>query len=61
MDEDSDVATYELFKQKYRDFHVNEPMGTVNDVVLPFEVERTTRGNLPVYTDFKMNGQQKRT
>ena len=22
---------------------------------------RTTRGNLPVYTDFKMNGQQKRT
>ena len=47
-------ATYALFKSRYTDFHVNTPLGTKED--LPFDVMRTHRGNLPVYSQLKMGG-----
>ena len=34
--------------------HRNEPLGLLED--LPFEVERTHKGNLPVYTDVRAGG-----
>ena len=39
--------------------HLNEPLGTVEP--LPFQIERTHKNNLPVYTDLKMGGQTKVT
>jgi len=33
---------------------LNEPLGVIDK--LPFEVERTSTGNLPVYTDFRAGG-----
>ena len=39
---------------------MNEPLGTLS-LDMPFEVKRTHRDNLPVYSEFKMNGQQKKT
>ena len=53
-------ATFEIF-QKYTNFHVNKPLGPVEDNKLPFEIERTHRGNLPVYSEYKHGGQQKKT
>ena len=46
--------------QKYKDFHVNEPLGPI-DSDIPFEIKRTHRDNLPVYSDFRLAGAQKRT
>ena len=49
---------------KYRDFHLNEPLGPAEPDLaepLPFTVERTHKNNLPVYTSYKCGGQQKRT
>ena len=57
-DEQEANATYDMF-EKYKEFHLNEPLGHQEE--LPFLVERTHKNNLPVYTDFKMGGQQKRT
>ena len=57
VDGDSE-STYKLF-EKYKNFHVNEPLKPLEP--LPFIVERTHRSNLPVYSDYKMGGQQKRT
>ena len=37
----------------------NKPLGTLED--LPFSVERTHTGNLPVYTDFRNGGSRKLT
>ena len=51
-------STYDLF-ETYKDFHVNEPLVPLEP--LPFQIERTHRSNLPVYTEFKMGGQQKKT
>ena len=39
--------------------HQNEPLGTLQD--LPFEVERTHKGNLPVYTDIRNGGTRRLT
>ena len=47
-------STYSVF-EKYQDFHLNEPIGASSP--LPFQVDRTHKKNLPVYTDFKMGGQ----
>ena len=33
---------------------LNNPLGTLE--ALPFEVERSAKGNLPVYTDFRAGG-----
>ena len=38
---------------------LNEPLGTLE--ALPFSVERTHKGNLPVYTDTRAGGQRKVT
>ena len=38
---------------------LNEPLGTLED--LPFEVQRTHKGNLPVYTDRRAGGQRRVT
>ena len=45
--------------ETHRDFHLNEPLGPREE--LPFDIMRTHKNNLPVYSEFKMNGQQKRT
>ena len=55
MDKEEGTASYDLF-DKYKNFHVNEPLQPLED--LPFEVERTHKNNLPVYTQYKMGGQQ---
>ena len=34
--------------------HLNDPLGPLEE--LPFEVERTHKGNLPVYTDIRSGG-----
>ena len=39
--------------------HRNEPLGPLED--LPFEVERTHTGNLPVYTDRRSGGNRRLT
>ena len=40
-------------------------MGPVSDeenaALMPFNIDRTHKNNLPVYTEFRMGGQQKRT
>ena len=52
----AESPSYDIF-EKYRDFHVNEPIGPVNtDSAIPFQIKRTHKGNLPVYTDFKQGG-----
>ena len=38
---------------------MNKPLGTLE--TLPFDVERTHKGNLPVYTDTRAGGQRKVT
>ena len=38
---------------------MNEPLGPIE--ALPFQVDRTHKNNLPVYTNYKMGGNQKRT
>ena len=38
---------------------LNEPLGRLEN--LPFEVQRTEKGNLPVYTDFRAGGLRKVT
>ena len=53
-----DAATYVVF-EKYKDYHINEPLGPIDD--LPFAVDRTHKSNLPVYTNYRHGGQQKRT
>ena len=59
MDKEIEGATYGIFEQQYKDFHINEPIGTLQET--PFLVQRTHKNNLPVYTQFKLGGQQKRT
>ena len=54
----SDDATYVVFQQ-YKEFHINEPLGPIDE--LPFTVDRTHKSNLPVYTNYRHGGQQKRT
>ena len=39
--------------------HRNEPLGPLED--LPFDVERTHTGNLPVYTDIRTGGTRRLT
>ena len=39
--------------------HNNEPLGLLE--ALPFEIERTHTGNLPVYTDLRAGGSRKLT
>ena len=39
---------------------LNNPLGPL-DENLPFSVERTHKGNLPVYTDIRAGGQRKVT
>jgi hypothetical protein len=39
--------------------HLNEPLGLIE--ALPFQIERTHKNNLPVYTDLKTGGQAKVT
>ena len=39
--------------------HINEPLGPLEE--LPFEIERTHKGNLPVYTDVRSGGTRKLT
>ena len=58
MPQQDTKSTSEVF-DKYADFHINEPLGPLGE--MPFQVERTHRSNLPVYSDFKMGGQRKRT
>ena len=38
---------------------INRPLGTLE--ALPFDIERTHKGNLPVYTDTRAGGQRKVT
>ena len=38
---------------------LNKPLGALE--TLPFDVERTHKGNLPVYTDTRAGGQRKVT
>ena len=38
---------------------LNKPLGTLEE--LPFAVERTHKGNLPVYTDVRAGGERKVT
>ena len=38
---------------------INEPLGTLE--TLPFDVQRTHKGNLPVYSDRRAGGQRKIT
>ena len=38
---------------------MNEPLGPIE--ALPFQVDRTHKNNLPVYTNYKRGGNQKRT
>ena len=38
---------------------LNKPLGTLE--ALPFQVERTHKGNLPVYTDYRAGGGRKVT
>ena len=52
-------ATYKIF-DKYQNFHVNEPLGPSDDKI-PFHVDRTHAGNLPVYTKFTHGGNRQRT
>ena len=54
-------ATYDLFRKRYSNFHLNEPLGPVEGVDLPFSVQRTHRNNLPVYTELKHGGNRKST
>ena len=51
-------STYDQF-ETYKDFHVNEPLVPIEP--LPFAIERTHKSNLPVYTEYKLGGQQKKT
>ena len=39
--------------------NINEPLGPLEE--LPFEVERTHKGNLPVYTDIRSGGNRQVT
>ena len=55
---DAAESTYDLF-ETYKDFHVNEPLVPIEP--LPFAIERTHKSNLPVYTEYKLGGQQKKT
>ena len=58
---DTPKASFEIF-DKYANFHLNEPLGPVDTSnTIKFNIERTHKGNLPVYTQMKMGGQQKRT
>ena len=38
---------------------LNKPLGTLE--TLPFDIERTHKGNLPVYTDTRAGGQRRVT
>ena len=57
--------TYQLHKDelvkdengKFR--HLNEPLGPLEDI--PFQVMRTHRNNLPVYTDIRSGSQRQLT
>ena len=51
--------TPDLFAAKSMFVPLNNPLGTLED--LPFQVERTHKGNLPVYTDTRAGGQRKVT
>ena len=53
QEEGQDLAASSIFVP------INEPLGTLE--ALPFEVERTHKGNLPVYTDTRAGGQRKVT
>ena len=48
-------TTYGIFEQNYKDFHVNEPIGTLQET--PFAIQRTHKNNLPVFTEYKLGGQ----
>ena len=50
VEEEEIPSTYATF-EKYKNFHVNEPLGPLEP--LPFVVQRTHQGNLPVYTEYK--------
>ena len=50
---------YKLRELPTPDTTFNEPMGTQEKI--PFEIVRTTFGNLPVYSDYKNNGMRKLT
>ena len=49
-----------MFRRRYFDFHVNEPLGPV-DQQLPFHVKRTHRNNIPVYTEYRQGGNVRST
>ena len=51
--------TYKLQELPNPDTTHNTPMGTAEDI--PFEIKRTSNGNLPVYTKYTHNGMRKLT
>ena len=51
--EDSPLTAHSIFVP------LNEPLGTLEN--LPFDIERTHKGNLPVYTDTRAGGQRRVT
>ena len=53
LDTDGIPSMVGLFK------HTNEPLGPLQE--LPFEIQRSFRGNLPVYTDLRNAGTRRLT
>ena len=59
MTQTPEPLTYKLQELPTPDTTFNEPLGTKDKI--PFEITRTTFGNLPVYSNYRNNGMRKLT